>query len=82
MTVPESYPDRDDFSIRVSIDNYLEWQSHSEISAWCCENFGSENHCRTWRHALSGYPSRAHPEFSTWLFMHDEDAVLFKLRWL
>jgi hypothetical protein len=78
----ERFPDRDDFPIRVTIDNHLEWQNHYEISAWCSDNFGGDNHCLTWRHALSGSPSRADPEFSTWLFMHEEDAVLFKMRWL
>lgn len=76
------FPDRAEFPIRVSIDNHLEWQNHYEISSWCRDNFGSENHCLTWRHALSGAPSRADPEFSTWLFMHEEYAMLFGLRWL
>jgi len=30
---------------------------------------------------LSGSPSRLDPEFSTWLFANEEDAVLFKMVW-
>jgi len=76
-----SFPSNSEFRHRVTIDNYFEWQNHQEISAWCRERFGSDNHCITWRHALSGSPSRAHPEFSTWLFMEEGDAVLFRLTW-
>jgi hypothetical protein len=76
-----SYPSTSDFPFRVTIDNHVEWEKHWEISAWCRDRFGDETHCITWRHALSGSPSRADPEFSTWLFMLEEDAVMFRLVW-
>lgn len=77
----QSFPPRGTFPYRVTIDNHLEWRRHHEIGAWCREHFGEDKHCFTWRHALAGSPSRADPEFSTWLFMKEDDAVLFRLTW-
>lgn len=75
------YPDKEEFPYRVTIDNHMEWQQHYEISAWCAREFGQDNHMITWRHCLAGSPSRADPEFSTWLFMEEEAAVRFQLTW-
>ena len=79
--MPPRYPGINDFPHRVEIDNRSEWLHHHEMSRWCMDNLGWEGHCLTWRHALSGSPSRADPLFSTWLFMREEDAVLFRMVW-
>ena len=71
----------DNYTHRVSIDNHVEWQHHQQIARWCMQQFGEHNHCVTWRHALPGSPYRSHPEFSTWLFVHESDAQLFQLTW-
>jgi len=78
---PISYPDTDAFPYRIKIGNHIDWTSHYDIQKWCKNQFGDDNHCVTWRHALSGSPSRLDPEFSTWLFANEEDAVLFKMVW-
>ena len=75
------YPAKEEFPYRVTIDNYLEWTQHQEISAWCRKHFGDDTHMFRWRHCLAGTPSRADPEFSTWLFMDEEAAMQFKLTW-
>lgn len=67
---------------RVTIDKMVEWRNHQEIIRWCRDAFGDDKQCITWQHALSGSPSMSHPEFSTYLFLHAEDALMFKMRWL
>ena len=76
-----TYTDQEMFPYRIEIDNHLEWIMHYDIARWCRTQFGEHNHCITWRHALSGMPSRNDPEFSTWLFLHEEEAMLFKMVW-
>lgn len=75
------YPRKEEFPYRVAIDNYTEWTQHTEIVHWCLNQFGDDTHMFRWRHCLAGSPSRADPEFSTWLFMDEEAAHLFKLTW-
>jgi hypothetical protein len=71
-----------EYPYRVVLDTYFEWENHQQVVSWLCETFGSDNNCVTWRPALSGTPSTAHPLFSTYMFVHEEDAALFALRWL
>lgn len=75
------YPHLTEYSYRVTIDKHLELEDHWKIAAWCQEQFGDDQHCVTWRHALSGSPHISHPDFSTWLFMEEGDAILFRMRW-
>ena len=75
------YARKEDYQFRVVIDNEKEWEFHWEILRWCVQAFGDNTHCVTWEHALSGSPSRGDPEFSTWLFMREEDATMFRLAW-
>ena len=69
------------YPYKVSIDNETELAEHWNIQRWCSDQFGSDKHCVTWRHALPGSPSRLHPLFSTWCFVHKGDATVFALTW-
>lgn len=79
--IHDFYPPKEQFPYRVIIDNEIEWRHHHEICKWCNDTFGEDSSLVKWRHCLAGSPSRADPEFSTWLFMDETDATLFRLTW-
>lgn len=72
------------FPHRITIGHQAELHHHQQIIAWCQAQFGAGLHGITWRSSLSASPfvSESDPDFSTWRFAHEADAILFRMRWL
>lgn len=71
------------FKYSVTIDKQVEWLRWQEIASWCRATFetNEELYPTRWSQALPGSPPINDPEFSTWLFVNKEDALLFELTW-
>lgn len=71
------------YPYQVTINTTVEMNYHWDIYDWCRDNFGDPGTSdRMFRPMLSGSPAMWDSGFSTWLFVKEEHAALFKLRWL